>query len=155
MAEYYDSDVDGAENGKLVSLLEQTALALEEGAAWKGQRTGLKERDATVESGAYTERLRSSLMALISIFLRPIVDRTRCQGSSNGGTVTYKRGVRGRGGGRGRGQEGRCFEAAARRRTRLQFQAGQREAAEVASGKGEASGDCIYVCLATRDGAVL
>jgi hypothetical protein len=32
----------------------------------------------------YTERLRSSLMALISIFLRPMVDSTRRQSASNG-----------------------------------------------------------------------
>lgn len=69
VAEHKDGYIDGAEHRKLVRLLEQAALALEKGpmfvscifpiAAWRG---------------TYTERLRSSLMALISIFLRPIVD---------------------------------------------------------------------------------
>ena len=71
MAEDDDGNVDGAEHRQLVSLLEQAAFALQEGAV-TGQFQPQALRQARLRA-AYTERLRSSLMALISIFLRPMV----------------------------------------------------------------------------------
>jgi K+-sensing histidine kinase KdpD len=70
VAEDDDSNVDGAEHRELMRLLEQAAFALKEGAV-PGQ---YQSRQASYRADAYTERFRSSLMALISIFLRPMVD---------------------------------------------------------------------------------
>lgn len=84
MTENDDSDVDRAENGKLMRLFEKPAFPFQKGPeGWLihvrhansisgGKGSGLKNR-----TQAYTERLRSSLIALISIFLRPIEDRIR------------------------------------------------------------------------------
>jgi hypothetical protein len=54
-----------------VRLLEQTTFALQEGTI-HGQLW--LPASARREEQAYTERLRSSLMALISIFLRPMMN---------------------------------------------------------------------------------
>ena len=60
-------------------LFEEPAFALEEGAAYDRvsatSETGLPRLDRmpAASSEAYTERLRSSLMALISIFRRPML----------------------------------------------------------------------------------
>jgi len=67
VAEDDDGDVDRAQHGELMRLLEQAAFALQESAA-QGQRWIAAHGKTT-----YTERLRSSLMALISIFRRPMV----------------------------------------------------------------------------------
>lgn len=69
VAEDDDGHVDGAEHRELMRLLEKTALALEEGA---GQVSAGIARGCDAEK-AYTERLRSSLMALISILRRPMM----------------------------------------------------------------------------------
>ena len=54
-----------------MGFLEETTLALEE----RSGRAGLAfNLIASLEGISYTERLRSSLIALISIFLRPMVD---------------------------------------------------------------------------------
>lgn len=53
-----------------MSLFEQATFALEKGTGKRSAREEAYYRHVT-----YTERLRSSLMALISIFLRPMVDR--------------------------------------------------------------------------------
>lgn len=52
-------------------LLEQTALSFQERAASPGMISNEQVQESTVST--HTERLRSSLIALISIFLRPIV----------------------------------------------------------------------------------
>lgn len=69
-----DSDIDGAEDGQLVCLLKQTPLSFQKRSASRSARNGqiaggAQERAVTT----YTERLRSSLIALISIFLRPMM----------------------------------------------------------------------------------
>ena len=64
-----DSDVDRTEYGKLMGFLEETAFAFQE----------CTEPNVSDLTGAlsvrlaYTERFRSSFIALISIFLRPMV----------------------------------------------------------------------------------
>lgn len=76
MAKDNDGDVDGAEDGELVRLLEQTAFALEEGdasiavvancAGWSARRHGLYCR--------HGERiLQAHILGLISILRLPIV----------------------------------------------------------------------------------
>lgn len=72
MTKYYDSDVDRTQHGQLVSLLEQTALAFEK----RPNDTVSQRRLGRNIEGTYTERLRSSLIALISIFLLPMLSRT-------------------------------------------------------------------------------
>jgi hypothetical protein len=69
-----DGHVDGAEHRELMRLLEQAAFALQKGAV-QGQCWFGHARRVEQSSGgrAYTERLRSSLMALISILRRPMV----------------------------------------------------------------------------------
>jgi hypothetical protein len=65
-------------------LLEQAAFTLQEGAI-HGQ---YQSRRASYRADAYTERFRSSLMALISIFLRPMVDGdARSPGAWSGNDV--------------------------------------------------------------------
>ena len=71
MAKDDHGNVNGAEHGKLMRLLEKTALALEEGAMRSLADVSPVYR--ALCRSTYTERFRSSLMALISIFLRPMV----------------------------------------------------------------------------------
>jgi hypothetical protein len=76
----YDRDIDRAENGKLMRLLEQATFALEERSVGKGtDQRGFSEDFAT-RLMTYTERFLSSLMALISIFLLPIAATRRACG---------------------------------------------------------------------------
>lgn len=70
-------------------LLEQAAFALQECAAQGQCWSRLPLRTRRVDGSgmgraalAYTERLRSSLMALISIFLRPMVTANACDQTS-------------------------------------------------------------------------
>lgn len=72
LAKDEDGDVNRAEDRELVCLLEQAAFALEECAVvWRQ----LVSRcfGGQGESRTYTERFLSSLMAFISIFLRPML----------------------------------------------------------------------------------
>lgn len=69
MTEYDDSDVDRAKYRQFVRFLEEAAFAFEEGAVGK-MSVAFKRFDL---DAAYTDLFRSSLMALISIFRRPIV----------------------------------------------------------------------------------
>jgi hypothetical protein len=69
MTEYDDSYVDRAKYRKLMRLLEKAAFAFEESTVDNGQSPS----NVFVLVAAYTDRLRSSLIALISIFRRPIV----------------------------------------------------------------------------------
>ena len=69
VAENDDGHVDGAEDGQLMRFLEQTTFAFEKGAVIIKSGRWLSSKG----SMTYTERFRSSLMALISIFLLPIV----------------------------------------------------------------------------------
>ena len=86
MAEDDDGDFDLTEDGQLVGLLEQAAFALEESSAGSRSVTarscfGYDENGNDSGGGAreraYTERFLSSLMALISIFRRPMVGELR------------------------------------------------------------------------------
>ena len=56
-------------------LLEKAPFALEEGSV--GIDVSLERIIALKQKGAYTERFLSSLMALISIFLRPMTAGAR------------------------------------------------------------------------------
>lgn len=69
MTENDDGDVDRAKYRQLVRFLEEAAFAFEEGAVGK-MSVVFKRVDL---EAAYTDLFRSSLMALISIFRRPIV----------------------------------------------------------------------------------
>jgi hypothetical protein len=62
-------------------LLEETAFALEDGTmGWSADASTASR----IVQDTHTERFRSSLMALISIFLRPMMDNElRCQSASN------------------------------------------------------------------------
>lgn len=68
MAEDDDRDIDGTEYGEFVRFLEKAAFPFQKGTRWRISAyvpvRGMHE--------TYTERLRSSLIALISIFLRPM-----------------------------------------------------------------------------------
>jgi hypothetical protein len=92
ISKYYDSHINGTENRELMRLLEETAFALEKGSGekselvktrwffWRGgEGRGGKWRRVAAEE-TYTERFRSSLMALISIFLLPIAATRRSCG---------------------------------------------------------------------------
>jgi hypothetical protein len=70
MAEDDHCDIDRTKDRQLVRLLEEAAFALEESAVHK---LSVAAR-AFKQVFAYTERFLSSLMALISIFLRPMMD---------------------------------------------------------------------------------
>jgi hypothetical protein len=70
VAEDDDGDIDGAEDGQLMGLFEQAAFALQKSAGRSGSARALWAWGLAT----HTERLRSSLMALISIFLRPMVE---------------------------------------------------------------------------------
>jgi hypothetical protein len=70
MAEDDHCDIDRTKDRQLVRLLEEAAFALEESAVHK---LSVAAR-AFKRVFAYTERFLSSLMALISIFLRPMMD---------------------------------------------------------------------------------
>lgn len=72
MAEDDDSDIDGTEDGELMRFLEQTTFSLQECTASKEMISQCLIDGLAAPT--HTERLRSSLMALISIFLRPIVN---------------------------------------------------------------------------------
>ena len=64
MAEDDDGDIDGAEDGELVRLLEQAALALEEGdGPGRGVSRDVWEEARRRQDGIYL--LRSSRMGLI------------------------------------------------------------------------------------------
>lgn len=65
---YDDCDIDGTKHRQLVRFLEQATLSLEERSA-----SLISLRSQSHASDTYTDLLRSSLMALISIFLRPIL----------------------------------------------------------------------------------
>ena len=69
VAEDDDGDLDLAQDGQLVGLFEQAAFALEKGAVGAVSR---RRASAAGTEGTYTERFLSSLMALISIFRRPM-----------------------------------------------------------------------------------
>lgn len=71
-----DGHIDGTQDGELVCLFKQAALSLEKRSAreeisqlWRDD-WGIRRKRSRDKT--YTERFRSSLMALISIFLRPI-----------------------------------------------------------------------------------
>jgi hypothetical protein len=78
-------DIDRAQYGQLMCLLEEAALALQEGArvrhissvSCSKSEFGSKREPVGCEWRTYTERFLSSLMALISIFLRPILKGLR------------------------------------------------------------------------------
>jgi hypothetical protein len=89
-------NVDRAQNRQLMRLLEQASFALEKGSTQTRQRLLWGPARGMGRTKTYTERFRSSLMALISIFLRPIAATRRCcgrrrAGSSNRSTVTTQR----------------------------------------------------------------
>lgn len=67
MAKYDDRDIYRAQYRQLVRLLEEAAFSLEEGSA----QVRARRREMLCQT--HTERFRSSLIALISIFLRPIL----------------------------------------------------------------------------------
>jgi hypothetical protein len=72
--------VNGTENSELMRLLEKTTLSLQERTEFEKALVSY-ELKRILGSSTYTERLRSSLMALISIFLRPMMGdygRTEC-----------------------------------------------------------------------------
>lgn len=76
VAEHDHGDVDGTEDGELVCLFEQAAFPFEECSVGDGREHGGRARRGGSEAAwpdTYTERLRSSLIARISIFLRPIL----------------------------------------------------------------------------------
>jgi hypothetical protein len=75
IAKYDDRDIDGAEDGQLMRLLEQTAFALEESSVDVSKLIASRLARTT-----YTERFLSSLMALISIFRLPIAATRRSCG---------------------------------------------------------------------------
>lgn len=77
MAKDDDSDVDGTEDSELMSLLEETAFPLQKGTE-KSNMSAMPDNPGAPKipratNKTYTERLRSSLIALISIFLRPML----------------------------------------------------------------------------------
>jgi hypothetical protein len=73
-----DRDINLAEDRKFVRLLEEASLSLEESPIYLVSIKKLTECDSCIRwnqsrlRSTYTERFLSSLMALISIFLRPI-----------------------------------------------------------------------------------
>lgn len=72
-----DGDVDGAEDGEFMSFLEETALSFQERPRKRASQSTddmKRSQDVSRIDRTYTERLRSSLIALISIFLRPIAE---------------------------------------------------------------------------------
>lgn len=73
MAEDDDGNVNGAQHRQLVGLLKQAAFAFKESSALRRQFYRALQDGRHVQIRTYTERFRSSLMALISIFLRPIL----------------------------------------------------------------------------------
>lgn len=87
VAEDYHGNVDGAEDGELVRLLEQATLALEKGAIGVAGLVDAGETIVPDGTGTYTERFLSSLMALISIFRRPMVMRRGYWGRMERGGV--------------------------------------------------------------------
>ena len=72
VAKYYDCDVDGAEDGNLMSLLEQPSLTLQEGSARIMSVNSASEWK--IITTTYTERFLSSLIDLISILRRPMMN---------------------------------------------------------------------------------
>ncbi len=90
-AEDEDGDVDGAEDGELVGLLEEAAFPLEKSATRDRSARRLAQQGAGERARAYTERFLSSLIALISIFLRPILGQATGDGD---GRQEGRRGAR-------------------------------------------------------------
>jgi hypothetical protein len=74
VSEDYDCDIHRAEDGKLMRLLEQSTFAFQESAVEVHVSVIRTFGDV---STTYTERFLSSLMALISIFRRPMMNATR------------------------------------------------------------------------------
>lgn len=69
-----DGDIDRTEDGEFMGFLEETTLSFQKGSRKEQvSRRAMKWKLRCKQDKAYTERLRSSLIALISIFLRPIV----------------------------------------------------------------------------------
>ena len=82
MAKDDDSDIDGAEDSELMSLFEETAFSLQKGTE-NSNMSAMPDnpgapRNPRATNKTYTERLRSSLIALISIFLRPMLKQRGC-----------------------------------------------------------------------------
>lgn len=77
LAKDENGNIYRAKHRELMRLLEKTALALQEGAGVRHVVSGgsMGELSQAGRRGAesYTERFLSSLIALISIFLRPIL----------------------------------------------------------------------------------
>lgn len=71
-----DGHVNRAEHGQLMSLLEEAAFPLQKGAG-RGGLASVGRALAGRRGASYTERFLSSLMGLISIFLRPILTVAR------------------------------------------------------------------------------
>ena len=83
MAKDDDSDIDGAEDSELMSLFEETAFSLQKGTENRNMSAmpnnpGARRIIPKATNKTYTERLRSSLIALISIFLRPMLKQRGC-----------------------------------------------------------------------------
>lgn len=72
VSKYYDRDVDRAEDGKLMCLLEEPTFTLQERSARGMSVTSASEWK--IITTTYTERFLSSLIALISILRRPMMN---------------------------------------------------------------------------------
>lgn len=67
-----DGHIDGTKNGEFVCLFEETAFSFQKSTARRMVSVIPGSQRKIPNSETYTERLRSSLIALISIFLRPM-----------------------------------------------------------------------------------
>ncbi len=73
IAKYDDCDINGAQNGELMSFFEQSTFALQESSKVTA-RLAMVDDSGCIPT--YTDLFRSSLIALISIFLLPMVIAT-------------------------------------------------------------------------------
>lgn len=75
MTEDDDGNIDGTEHGQFMCLFEETAFSLQERTIIEHSQSA-SSTSPVARHQTHTERLRSSLIALISIFLRPIAKIT-------------------------------------------------------------------------------